>query len=262
MSRGFPCGPVAKILCPQCRGQVWPLVSKHQGFSGIVQSPDHFRLFAAPWTAVHQASLSLTIAQSLPKFTSISLAMPSNHLILWCPLLLLPSICPSIRDFSKESVVHIRWLKCWNFIFSISPSNEYSGFISFRIDLLHLFAVQGTLGSSLQHHNSKASTLWCPAFFMTQLSQTYRTAGETIALAMQTCVGAMMSLLFNTLFRFIVVFYQEATVFWLHSCCQHPRWLSRPRGGNLSRRPLFSIHLPWSGGTGCYDLSVCVCVNI
>ena len=131
-----------------------------------VQSLSHVQLFATPWTAARQASLSITNSQSLLKLTSIESVMPSNRLILCCPLLLLPSVFPSIRVFSNESVLRIRWPKYWSFSFSISPSNEYSGLISFRMDWLHLLAVQGTLKSLLQHHSSKASILCRSAFFM------------------------------------------------------------------------------------------------
>ena len=127
-------------------------------------------LFVTQWTAARQASLSITKCQSLPKPLSIESVMPSNHLILYCPLLLLPSIFPSIRVFSNESVLHIRWPKCWRFSFNISPSNEYPGLISFRMDWLDLLAVQGTLKSLLQHHSSKASILQLSAFFIVQLS--------------------------------------------------------------------------------------------
>ena len=130
---------------------------------------------------------------------SIELVLPSNHLILYHPLLLLPSIFPSIRNFSKESVLHVRWPKYWSFSFSISPSNEYSGLISFRIDWWDLLAVQGTLKSLLQHHSSKASILQRSAFFMVQLSHPYMTTGKTIALTRRTFVGKVMSLLFNML---------------------------------------------------------------
>ena len=126
-----------------------------------VQLLSHARLYATPWTAAYQASLSITNSQSLLKLMSIKSVMPSNHLILCHPLLLLPSIFPSIRVFSNESVLHIRWPKYWSFSFSINPSNEYSGLISFRIDWFDLLAVQGTLKSLLQHHSSKASILWC-----------------------------------------------------------------------------------------------------
>ena len=135
-----------------------------------VQSLSHVRLFLTPWTAVRQASLSITNTRSLPKLMSIESVMPSNHLILCCPLLLSPSIFPSIRIFSNESVLHIRWPKNWSFSFNISPTNEYSGLISFRMDWLDLLAVQGTLKSLLQHHSSKASILPCSAFFIVQIS--------------------------------------------------------------------------------------------
>ena len=139
-------------------------------------------------TAARQASLSFTISRSLLKFMSIESVMPSNHLILCHPLILLPSIFPSIRVFSNESVLHIRWPKYWSFSFSISPSNEYSRLISFRIDWFDLLAVQRTLTCLLQHHNSKASILQCSTFFMVQLSHLYMTTGKTIALTTQTFV--------------------------------------------------------------------------
>ena len=150
-----------------------------------------------PWTAARQASLSITNSQILLQLMSMESVMPLNHLILCCPLLLLPSIFPSIRVFSNESVLHIRWPKYWNFSFSISPSNEYSGLISFRMDWLDLLAGQGTLKSLLQHHSSKASILWGLAFFIVQLSHPYMTTGKTLALTRQTFVGKVMSLLFN-----------------------------------------------------------------
>ena len=137
------------------------------------------------WTAAHQASLSITNCQSLLKLMSIELVMSSNHLILCHPLLLLPSIFPSIRVFSNESVLCIRWPKYWSFSFSISPPNEHPGLISFRMDWLDLLAVQGTLESLLQHHTSKASILQCSAFFMVQLSHPYLTSGKTIALTIR-----------------------------------------------------------------------------
>ena len=140
-----------------------------------VQSLSCVRLFATPWTAARQASLSITNSRSLLKLMSIESVMPSNHLILCHPLLLLPSIFPSIRVFSNESALHIRWPNYWNFSFNISPSNEYSGLISFRIDWLDLLAVQGTLKSLPQHHSSKASILQCSAFFMVQLSHLHMT---------------------------------------------------------------------------------------
>ena len=155
-------------------------------------------LYATPWTAARQVSLSITNSRSLPKLMCIESVMPSNHLILCRPLLLLPSIFPSIRVFSNKSVLHIRWPKYWSLSFSISPSNEYSGLISFRIDWLHLLAVQGTLKSLSQYHSSKASILRS-TFFMGQLSHAYMTSGKTIALTRRTFVRRVMSLLFNTL---------------------------------------------------------------
>jgi len=147
-----------------------------------VQSLSRFQLFATPWTAAHQASLSITNSQSLLKFMSIESVMPFNRLILCCPLLFLLSIFPSIRVFSNESVLCIRWPKYWSFSLGVSPCNEYSGLISFRIDWLDLVAVQGTLKNLLQHHSSKASVLQYSAFFIVQLSHPYMTTGKTRAL--------------------------------------------------------------------------------
>ena len=152
-------------------------------FSSVAQS---CLTLCNPMTVARLASLSITSSWSLLKLMSIELVMPSNHLILCHPLLLLPSVFPSIRVFSKESVLHIRWPKYWSFTFSISPSNEYPGLISFRMDWLDLLAVQGTLKSLLQHHSSKASILWCSAFFIIQLSHPYMTTGKTIALTRWT----------------------------------------------------------------------------
>ena len=146
----------------------------------VVQSLIHVRLFATPWAAACPAPLSFTLSRSLLKFMSIELEMPSNHLILCRPLLLLPSIFPSIRVFSNESAAYIRWPKYWSFSFNISPSNEYSGLISFRIDWLDLLAVQGTPKSLLQHHSSKASILEYSAFFMVELAQPYMTTKENL----------------------------------------------------------------------------------
>ena len=157
-----------------------------------------------PWTAAHQASLSITNSQSLPKLMSIESVMPSSHLILCCPLLP-PLIFPSIRVFSNELALCIRWPKYWSFSFSISPSKECSGLTSFRIDWFDLLAIQGTL-KSLQDHCLKASILWHLAFFMFQLSHPYMTTGETIALTIWIFVGKVMSLLFNMLSRFVIAF--------------------------------------------------------
>ena len=171
-----------------------------------VQSLSRVRLFVTPWIAACQAFLSITNSWSLPKPTSIESVMPSSHLILCRPLLLLPPIPPSIRVFSSESVLHIRWPKYWSFSFSISPSNEHPGLISFRMDWLDLLAVQGTLKSLLQHHSSKASILWRSAFFTVQLSHPYMTTGKTIALTRQTFVGKVMSPLLNMLSRLVITF--------------------------------------------------------
>ena len=162
-----------------------------------------------PWTAALQASLSISSSRSLLKLMSIKSVMPSNHLILCHPFLLLPAIFPSIRVFSNESVLRIRWPKYWSFSFSINPSEEYSGLISFRMDWLDLLAVQGTLKSLLQHHSSKASVLQHSAFFILQLSHPYRTTGKTIALTRRTFVVKVMSLLFNMLCSLVIAFLQR-----------------------------------------------------
>ena len=181
----------------------------------------HDQLFVTPWTAACQASQPfLTNSQSLLKLMSVKSVMPSNHLILCRPLLLLPSIFPSIRVFSKKSVLCIRWPKYWSFSFSINPSNEYSGRISFRMDWLDLLAVQGTLKSLLQHHSSKASILQRSAFFIFQLSHPYMTTGKTISLTRQTFVGKVISLLFNMLSRLVITFLPRSKrllISWLQS---------------------------------------------
>ena len=171
-----------------------------------VQSLSHVGLFVTWWTTACQASLSITNSQSPLKPTSIESVMPSNHLILCRPFLLLPSIFPSIRVFSNESALHIRWPKYWSFSFNISPSNEHPRLISFRMDWLDLLAVQGTLKSLLQHHSSKASILRCSAFFIVQLSHPSMTTGKTIALTRQTFVGKIMTLLLNMLSRLVITF--------------------------------------------------------
>ena len=158
---------------------------------------------------------------------SITSVMPSSHLILWCPLLLLPSTFPSIRDFSNESAVRIRWPKY--FSFSISPSNEYSSSISVKIDWFDLLAVQETLRSLLQHHRSKTLIFWCSVFFTVQLSQSYMTSGKTIALTIQTFVGRVISILFNTLSRFVIAFLPRSN-------CLLTLWLQSPSAANLEDR--------------------------
>ena len=161
----------------------------------------HVRLFATPWTAARQASLSITNSWSSLKLMSIEWVMPSSHLILCHPLFLLPSIFPSIRVFSNESALLIRWPKYWSFSFNISPSNEHPRLISFRMDWLDLLAVQGTLKSLLQHHSSKASILWHSAFFIVQFSHPYMPTGKTLPLIRWTFVAKVMYLLFNMLSR-------------------------------------------------------------
>ena len=185
-------------------------------FSSVAQSC----LFVTPWTTAHQASLSITSSQSLPKLMSTESVMSSNHLIFCGPLLLLPSIFPSIRVFSNELALCIRWLKYWSFSFSISPSSEYSGLISFRMDWLDLLPVPGTLKSLLQHHDSKASILWHSAFFIVQLLHPYMTTGKTIALTKQNFVGKVKSLLFNMLSRLVITFLPRSKrllISWLQS---------------------------------------------
>ena len=171
-----------------------------------VQSLSHVQLFATPWITAHQASLSITNSWSLPKLMSMESVMPSSHLILCRPLLLLPPIPPSIRVFSNESTLHMRWPKYWSFSFSISPSSEHPGMISFRMGWFDLLAVQGTLKSLIQHHSSKASILLCSAFFTVQLSHPYMTTGKTIALTRRTFFDKVLSLLFNILSRLVITF--------------------------------------------------------
>ena len=173
-----------------------------------------------PWAAARQASLSITNFQSPPKPISIESVMPANHLILCHPFFLLPSIFPSIRVFSNELTLCVRWPKYWSFSFSISPSNEHSGLISLRMDRLDLLEVQGTLKSLPQHHSSKVSILQCSAFFIVQLSHPYMTTGKTIALTRQTFVGKVMSLLFNMLSRLVITFLPRSKrllISWLQS---------------------------------------------
>ena len=187
------------------------------GFSSV-QLLSHVRLFA---TTARQASLSITNCQSLPEPMCIELVMPSKHLILCHPLLLLPSIFPTIRVFSNESALCIRWPKDWSFSFNISPSNEHPGLISFRMDWLDLLSDQGTLKSLLQHHSSKTSILWCSAFFIIQLSHPYMTTGKTLALTRWTFVDKVMSLFFNMLSRLAIAFL-------LRSKCLLISWLQSP----------------------------------
>ena len=187
---------------------------------GSVQSLSHVWLFATPWITARQASLSITNSRSSLRLTSIKSMMPSSHLILCRPLLLLPPIPPSIGVFSNESTLRMRWPKYWSFSFNISPSTEHPGLISFRMDWLDLLAVQGPLKSLLQHHSSKASILRRSAFFTVQLSHPYMTTGKTIALTRWTFVGKVMSLLFNMLSRLVITFLPRSKhllISWLQS---------------------------------------------
>ena len=199
------------------------------------------QLFVTPWTAAHQASLSIINSRSLLKLLSIESVMPSNRLTLCHSLLLLLSIFPSIRVFSNESVLCIRWPKYWSFSFSISPSNEYSGLISFRMDWLDLLAVQGTLKSLLQHHSSKASILRRSAFFIVQLPHPNMITGKTIALTRWTFVGKVMSLLFNMLSRLVIIFLPRTK-------CLLISWLQSPSAVILEppqiKSVTVSIYLP------------------
>ena len=178
-----------------------------------VQSLSHVRLFATPWTTAHHASLSVINSRSLPKLISIESVTPSSYLILCRPPFLLPPIPPSIRVFSNESTLPMRWPKYWSFSFSINPSKEHPRLISFKMEWLDLLAVQGTLKSLLQHHSSKASILWCSAFFTVQLSHPYMATGKTIALTRRTFVGKVVSLLFNMLSRLVITFLPGVSVF-------------------------------------------------
>ena len=213
------------------------------------------RLFVTPWTAARQGSLSITNSWSPPKPMSIVLVMPSNHLILCRPLLLLPSIFPSIRVFSNESALLIRWPKYWTYSFNISPSNEYSGLISFRMDWLDPLAIQGTLKSLLQYHGSKASVLQCSAVFTVQLSHPYMTTGKAIALTRRIFVGKVMSLLFNMLSRLVITFLPRSKrllISWLQSLSAVI--LEPPQNKVWHCFHCFPIYFPWSNGTRCHDL--------
>ena len=205
-----------------------------------------------PWTSVHQASLFISNSRSLLKLMSIESVMPSNHLILCRPLLLPSSIFPSITVFANESALRISWPKYWSFSFNISPSNEFSGPISFRMDWLDLLAVQGTPKSILQHRSSKASILQHSAFLTVQLSHPYMTAGKTIALTRETFVGKVMPLLFNMLSRWVITFLPR-------SKCILISWLQSPSAVILEPQKIvchcFPIYLPWGDGTGCHNLS-------
>ena len=216
-----------------------------------VQSLSCVRLFATPWIAARQASLSITNSRSSLRLRSIESMMSSSHLILCRPLLLLPPIPPSIRVFSNESALHMRWPKYWSFSFSIIPSKEHTGLISFRMDWLDLFAVQGTLKSFLQHHSSKPSILQCSVFTV-QFSHPYMTTGKTVALTRQIFVGKVVSLLFNMLSRLVITFLPRSKHL-LISWLQSPSVILEPR--KIKSATLSPTYLPWSDGTRCHDLS-------
>ena len=185
-----------------------------RGFhSQSVQSLSHVRILGIPWAAARQPSLSITSSWSLLKLMSIESVVPSIHLILCCSLLLLTSVIPGIRIFLNESVLHIRWPKYWSFSFSISPSNEYSGLISFMTDWMDLLVLQGNLKRLLQHYSSKASILCSSAFFMVKLSHPYMTTGKTKTLTRYIFFGKVMSLLFHMLYTLVIIFLQEASIF-------------------------------------------------
>ena len=209
-----------------------------------------------PLTAAYQASLSITNSWSLLKLMSIQLVRPSNHLILCRPLLLPPSIFPSIRDFSNDSILYIRWPKYWSFSFNISLSSEYSGLMSFKIDWLDLLAVPGTLKSCLQHHSSKASIIWCSAFFIVQHSHPYMTTGKNVALTRCTNAGKVMSLLFNMLSRLIMAFLSRSKCLWISWLQSSSAVILEPPKNKVCHCfHCFPIYLLWSDGTSCHELS-------
>ena len=230
---------VVFILCPQ--------------FSSV-QSLSRVWLFSTPWITALQASLSITNYRSLLKLMPTESVMPSSHLILCHPLLLLPPIPSSIRVFSNESTLRMRWPKYWSFSFSISPSNEHPGLISFRMDWLDLLAVQGTFKSLLQHHSSKASIFQFSAFFTVQLSHPYMTTGKTVASTRRTFVDKVMSLLFNMLSRLVITFLPRSKhllISWLQS--PSAVILEPPKIKSVST--CLPIYFPWGDGTRCHDLS-------
>ena len=213
----------------------------------VVQLLSRVLHFATPWTAARQSALSFTISQSLLKLMSIESVIPSNHLVLCHPLLLLPSVFPSVRVFSNKLALHIRWPKYWGFSFSISPSNEYSGLISFRIDWFDLLAVQGTLSSLLQYHSSKASILQCSAFFMAQLLHPYMITGETIALTRWTFVGKVISLLFNALSTFVIAFLPKSNHLLIS-------WLQSPSTAVLEPKEIKSLTVSIVSPSICHEM--------
>ena len=226
----------------------------YQKWQSVQSVNSHVRLFVTTWTAAYQASMSVTRSQSMLKLMSIKSMMPSNHLVLCCPLLLLPSILPSIRVFSNESALCIRWPKYCSFSFSISPSNEYSGLICFRMDLLDFLAVQGTLKSLLQHHTSKASILQPSAFFGVQLSHLHTTAEKTTALTRWTFVSKVMSAFWYAVWvGYSFSFRQEASFNFMAAVT-----ILNDFGAQENKFwhcfHCSPIYLPWSKGARCHDL--------
>ena len=230
------------------------IIKNGEGISSV-QSLSHVWLFAIPWTTTRQASLSITNSCSLPKFMSIESVMPFNHRILCHPLLLPSSMFSRIRVFSNKSVLRVSWPLYWSFSFNISPSNDHSGLMSFRMNWLELFAVQGTLKSLLQHHSSKASILQCSAFFVVQLSHPYMITGKTIALTRWNFVGKIMSLLFKMLSRLVIPFLPRGKGFFNFmtavTICSD---FGAPKNKVWHCFHCFPIHLPWNDGSGCYNL--------
>ena len=237
------------------RGRLYPLERTLSNQISLDQSLSCIWLFATPWIAARQASLSITNSQSSLTLTSIESVMPSSHLILCRPLLLLPPIPPSIRVFSNEATLCMRWPNYWSFSFGMIPSKEIPGLISFRMDRLDLLAVQGTLNSLLQHHTSKASILRRSAFFTVQLSHPYMTTGKTIALTRRTFAGKVMSLLLKMLSRLVITFLPRSKHLLIS-------WLQSPSAVIFGAQKnkfwhcfhCFPIYFPWSDGTRCHDL--------
>ena len=201
-----------------------------------------------------QRHIRLPISRSLLKLMSIELVMPSNHLIFHHPLLLLPSIFPSIKVISNESAVRTRWPKYWSFSFSVRPSHEYSELISFRIDWFELPAVQGSLKSLLQHHSLKASVFWCSAFFIVQLSYPYMTIGKTIALTIWTFVGKVVSLFFDMLSRFVIVFLPRSKRLNFMAAVTIHNDFGAQENKVCHCFHCFPIYMLWNDGTRCHDL--------
>ena len=229
-----------------------PLLQGSVQFSSVQLSRSVMSNSATPWIAAHQASLSITITRSSLRLMSIESVMPSSHQILCRPLLLLPPIPPSIRVFSNESTLPMRWPKYWSFSFSIILSKEHPGLISFRMDWLDLLAAQGTLKSLLQHHSSKASILQCSAFFTVQLSHPYMNTGKTIALPRRTIVGKVISLLLNMLSRLVITFLPRGKCLLISLLHSPSAVILEPPKNKVSH--CFPIYFPWSDGTRCHDL--------